>query len=112
MSVTAKGLVNAVFAKDTIITEYTVPASKSAIIDKFTATNTDASSRTITIYLVPSGGTSDSTNQIIKTKAIAAAATQDFSELQNQILSTGDSIRVVASVADVVNIRVSGREVT
>lgn len=111
MSVTAKALVQAKFAAASASSEYTVPVSTRTIIDKFTATNVDASSRTLTVYLVASGGTAGTSNQIVS-KSIAAGATADVTELQNQILATGDVISVLASAASTIVIRVSGREVT
>lgn len=112
MTVTAKCLLEAKFASDSATTEYTAPLNTKAIIDKFTATNTDSGAVTITIYIVPSGGSASDSNMIVKTKSISAAETFDFSVLQNQILNTGDFIRVVASVASKMVIRISGREVT
>lgn len=110
MTVTAKALIDAKYAASSVATEYT--ASGHTIIDKFTATNTDASAVTLTVYIVPSGGTAGGSNTVISAKSIAAGATSDLSELQNQILNTGDLISVFASTASKMVIRMSGREVT
>lgn len=112
MTVTAKTLINAKFASNSITTEYTVAANTKAIIDKFTATNTDSGAVTITINIVPSGSSSGTSNIIIKAQSLAAGATYDFTQMQNQILNAGDFVRVTASVASVMVIRMSGREVT
>lgn len=112
MTVTAKCLVESAFAASSAATVYTVPGSTKAIIDKFTATNTDGSTRTVTIYLVPSGGSAGTSNQIIQARSISAGATSDITELQNQILNTGDFISVLASAGSLVVIRASGREIT
>ena len=112
MTVTAKCLLEAKFAASSATTEYTAPASTKTIIDKFTATNTDSGAVTITIYIVPSGSSATDSNMIVKTYSIAAATTHDFSELQNQILNTGDFISVLASTASKMTIRISGREIT
>jgi len=112
MTVTAKALIQAKYAANTNTTEYTSPASTRTIIDKLTATNTDASARTLDIYIVPSGGAAGGSNQVIQTHSIAAGAIKDFTELQNHILATGDFIVIAASVASKVVIRASGREIT
>lgn len=112
MSITAKALINAKYAASSVQAEYTAPSSTKTIIDKFTATNSDASARTVTIHIVPSGETEGDSNAIMRATSIAAGATQDFTEIKNQILNPGDFISVVASVADKVVIRASGREVT
>lgn len=112
MTVTAKALIESKFASSANTTEYTTPAAKHTIIDKLTATNLDASSQTITIYLVPSGSTAVDANKLISAKSIATGAIYDFTELKNHILNAGDFISVIASGASMVVIRASGREIT
>jgi hypothetical protein len=112
MAVTAKPLINSKYAANVATLEYTAPASTRTIIDKFTATNNDASARTVSVYIVPSGGSPDNSNKIIGSTSISAGAVHDFSELQNQILATGDQIHVLADAASKVAIRASGRECT
>lgn len=111
MSITAKNLIASKYASDSDHTEYTAAAGTHTIIDKFTATNTDSGSQSLTVNLVPSGGSVSASNLVIKAKSISAGATADITELQNQILNPGDFISVVASVASKVVIRSSGREV-
>lgn len=112
MSVTAKVLINSKYAANSTTTEYTVPSSTRTIIDKFTATNQDASARTLSVYIVPSGGSAGASNLIIKDLSLNAGETKALSELQNQILAVGDFVACVASAASQVVIRMSGREVT
>lgn len=111
MSIVAKGLIDAKYANTTAKAEYSAPAAARAIIDKFTATNTDSASATISVYIVPSGDLADDSNLIIDEKSIDAGGVADISELQNQILNPGDFVSVKASVASKVVIRMSGREV-
>lgn len=112
MSITAKTLFNSGAVSDTATTIYTVPEDRTTIIDKFTATNTDGSARTLTVYIVPDGAVSAVSNTILSAFSITAGLAVDLDELKNQILSEGDSIVVQASVTDVVVVRVSGREIT
>ncbi len=111
MSVTAKVLINSKFAANGTNTEYTAPVSTRTIIDKFTATNVDASARTLTVFFVPSGGSAGSSNTIISALSISAGATTDLTQLQNQIMAAGDFIAASASAANAIVIRASGREV-
>ncbi len=112
MSVTNKTLIDAKYAANSLTTEYTTPALTTTIIDKFTATNTDSSARTIDVHLVPSGGSADATNKVTAALSIGIGASVDVPEMKNHVLETGDFISVVASVASKVVIRASGREIT
>lgn len=112
MTVTAKVLINSKYGSVSDSTEYTAPANTRTIIDKFTATNTDAGSQTITVRIVPSGAIAGASHNIISSKTIATGVTADLSELQNQILAAGDFINVQTSVSSKIVIRASGREVT
>jgi hypothetical protein len=111
LSVTAKPLINSKYASNSLTTEYTAPASTRTIIDKFTATNTDSGAQTISVHIVPSGGSAGASNSITSALSIAAGASVNLPEQANQILAAGDFISVVASVASKVVIRASGREV-
>jgi hypothetical protein len=112
MAVTAKVLINAKYASSSSNVEYTVPVGTRTIIDKFTATNTDTGAVLLTVWLIPSGGSEADSTKIIKTKSIAAAATSDCTELQNQILAAGDTVKVLCDTASKLAIRMSGREIT
>lgn len=111
MSVTAKALFSAHFAGITDTTEYTTPVSTRTIIDKFTATNTDVATRTVTVNLIPSGGSAGSQNIVTSALSLTAGQSVDLPEQHNQILNSGDIISVVASVANKIVIRASGREI-
>lgn len=111
MTITAKPLINAKYAAFSSTAEYTVPTATKTIIDKFTVTNTDSGAVTVTIRIVPSGETEGNQHQIIKDLSTAASATTDISSMQNQVLSAGDKVFVVASLANKLVLRMSGREV-
>lgn len=113
MAVAAKNLVPAKFVEDTQTTQYTVGANISAtIIDKFTCTNVSGSSATVSINLVTGSDTAGDVNLITKEKTLTAGEVYTFPELVGQILPTYAFISAVASAADSINIRVSGREIT
>src|SRR4051812_45692591 len=111
MSIVAKPLISSRFAASTDNIEYTVPAATRTIIDKFTATNTDSAAQTVTVNLVANGSSIAPSNIIVSARSIAAGATADLSELQNQILGTSDFISIKAGASNKVVIRASGREI-
>ncbi len=112
MTVTAKTLIESHYAGVGNVVEYTVPQDTTTIIDKFTATNTDGSARTITVNLTPNGVATSGANAITSAFSISAGASVELTELKNHILSAGDLINVIASIANKVVIRASGREIT
>jgi hypothetical protein len=105
-------LINTQFASASQTTEYTAPAATRTIVDKFTATNIDTGAQTITVNIVPAGQSVGAQNTITKAFSIAAGATAILSEMQNQILASGDFISVIAGTGAKVVIRASGREIT
>jgi hypothetical protein len=109
--VTVKVLVPAKYVENTQTTQYTA-TGVTAIIDKFTATNTTGTAATISVNLVTVAGTAGNTNLITKTKILQASEVYTFPELVGQVLGIGDFISAVAGTASAINIRVSGREVT
>lgn len=113
MTVTARNLVPAKLVEDTQTTQYIVPSNVSVtILDKFTATNISGSTATISVNLVTGSDVPGSNNLITKTKSLAASEVYTFPELVGQIMPTTSFISTVASAANAINIRVSGREVT
>jgi len=113
MTVTAKNLVPAKFVENAQTTQYTVPLTiTSTIIDKFTCTNISGSSATVSINVVTTPDSAADKNLITKTYTLAPSNVYTFPELVGQILQTSDFISAVASAANAINIRVSGREIS
>ena len=83
-----------------------------ATITKATAYNTDASARTVTVYIVPSGGTAGDSNCIIEELSIAAGGTEILSQLEGHTVPLNGSIQALASSAAQVTLTISGLEVT
>lgn len=111
MTVTVKVLIAAKQAENAQTTQYTATKC-TAIIDKFTATNTSASNVTLSVNLVTSGEAAGTSNLIVDTRAIAPDETYTFPELVGQVLANGGFISTVASAATSLTIRASGREIT
>ena len=111
MTVTVTVLVPAQTANNTQSTVYTA-TGVTAILDKFTATNTSAGNVTISVNLVTNGGAAGVSNLVVDTRAIAPDETYTFPELVGQVLESGGFISTIASAATSLTIRASGREIT
>jgi hypothetical protein len=111
MSVSIKVLIPAKQAENAQTTQYTATNCK-ALIDKFTATNTSAANVTISVNLVTSGGSADTSNLIVDARSIAPDETYTFPELVGQALEPSGFISTIASAATSLTIRASGREIT
>jgi hypothetical protein len=110
MSVIAKPLIASKEMEAAQTTQYTA-TNCSAIIDKFTATNTSANNALISVHLVTSGGSAGPTNLIVDSRAIAPDETYTFPELVGQVLAPGGFISTTGT-ATALTIRASGREIT
>jgi hypothetical protein len=110
MAVTVKPLIGSKQMEAAQTTQYTA-TNCTAIIDKFTATNTSASNAVISVNLVTSGGSAGSTNLIVDNRAIAPDETYTFPELVGQVLANGGLISTTGT-ASALTIRASGREIT
>lgn len=111
MAVTFVNIIPSKFAESSQVTQYTAVNGK-AIIDKFTATNTGSTHVSININLVIGGGSAGTSNLIVDTRVIAPDATYTFPELIGHYLEQNSFISTIASVASVLVIRASGREIT
>lgn len=112
MAVYVKVLIPAKIAEDAQTTQYTAGNNITTIIDKFTATNFSASSATISVNLVTVTDTAGNKNLIIKAKSLSAGETYSFPEIVGQALEPLGFISTIASAANSINIRSSGREIS
>ena len=110
MTVQSTPLVDSKALETVQTTQYTCAVLRASI-DKVTATNTTAGALTVSVNLVPSGGTADATNLLTKAASIAAGGSYGFPELVGHTLKTGGFISAIASGAGIA-FRVSGRETT
>ncbi len=108
MTTTLKNLIQSKFAEAVETVQYTSENCKTSI-DKFTAVNTGATNATLSVHLVPSGGTAGTANALSKT--IPPGGSWPFPDLVGHVLESGDTISTIASAAGV-SIRASGRQFT
>lgn len=109
MTTTIKALIEAKFAETVETAQYPSNDCKTAI-DKLTVTNVSAANATITVHLVPAGGAAGTSNAIVK--VIAPGATWTAPEIVGHNLEAGDAVSTIASVANALWIRASGRQFT
>src|SRR5688572_2695663 len=80
-------------------------------IDKCTAYNSDTVPRTLTVHLLPSGGTA-APSTIIMVKTLQASETYTCPEVVGHVIEPNGFLQALASTASVINIRISGRIVS
>lgn len=97
---------------EAVQTNQYIATNSKTMIDKVTVTNTTSAAVTFSCNLVPAGGSVADASAIIKTKSVAAGETYVCPELVGHVLEPGDAISMIASTADSLTIRASGREVT
>ncbi len=113
MTSTTKVLIPHQDVPNATATAYASPtAGKGTWIDKFTATNHTAGALTMSVHLVPSGGSALPENIVVSDKALAANETYIFPELVGKFLAPGDFIAWVASAAASISSGSNGRELT
>lgn len=90
-------------------TLYTAPASTTSLIKNIIICNTTSSAATLTLSLVPSGGSAGVTNRIMSSLNISANDTvaMDLSG----VLSTGDFISALQGTSGSLTLHITGVEV-
>lgn len=86
----------------------TATGTATLIIKKAVFTNIDTVARTITVYLVPSGGSAGAGNTFISALSLSAGQTFDATSLGNMVLTPGATLQALASAGSVVNCFISG----
>lgn len=86
---------------------YTCPTGFRATVKQLTATNTTATARTVTFYIVPSAGAASATNTIVSAKTIPPTGLGNISLADlfaGQVLNAGDAIHALASAATAISV--------
>ena len=90
-------------------TVYTVGVGKTAASKQFIFNNTSASAVTVTLNLVPNGGSLLTSNQVLS--ATSVPANSQLIWAADIPMIAGDSFQALASTAAVVNLIISGIEI-
>lgn len=82
-------------------------------VDKMSFTNVDtANPHTVTVYLVPNGGSPGVTNIITDARSIAAKQTWNSPDMVGQILNPGDTIQALADASAQVVVSAAGVQIS
>ncbi len=111
MTTTNDALVDFKYVEDSITTQYT-STNVTTLIDYCAVTNQTGLAQTVSIYLVPSGGSASAVNRPIVTKALQAGETYLCPEVRNWTMNNGDFIAAIASAASSITLGIAGRKVT
>lgn len=112
MSSTILNIIPRKQAEASATAQYTVPNNKTAIIDKFTVTNTSSVAVPFSVYLVASGGTVGDDNKVLDNYQVGVEETYTCPELVGQVLQAGGFISTVAGAVSSLTISASGRQIS
>ena len=96
------------FAPNSQTTLFTQNAGQAVRIDSLSVCNTDSVAATISINLVPSGGSAGASNLTTKLQSITAGQTWNSPNEIGKVLFMGDFISVICSTASVASISAGG----
>lgn len=91
-------------------TLYTVPAATSTVVKQIVIANTTATAATVSIRLVPSGGSPGVGNSVAEAVSVAANTSQTLD--LTQTLPTGAFISALQGTASAITLTISGVEIT
>lgn len=97
-----------VAAAATNTTVYTVPAASAVKVATFSLTNVTASAVTVSVSVVPSGGTVDGTHKVLAGYVLAANDSTEIIEAKGAMLDAGAFISINASAVTAVNYLITG----
>lgn len=110
MAQTFKRLGASVPANTNNTTLYTVPADTTTIIKSIRICNNTATAATCRVFLVPSGGTADTTTCIFYDISIPGNDTK--ADDGSHILETGGTLQVRSGTSSSITFTASGMEIT
>jgi len=110
MAITVKNIIPRKFAENSQVAQYTASGCKT-VIDKFTVTNNSAANVSLSINLIPSGGSASTSNRVLNTRLIAVGECYICPEIVGQVIEDGGFISTLASAASSLTISASGREI-
>ena len=91
-------------------TYYTVPANTLTTISACSVTNTTGIARSVTLYLVPTGGAAGATNCVCSGRVIAPGETYNVAGAIGQTLAAGGTVQALSDLAAALSLVASGYE--
>ncbi|GAB3776826.1 L-lysine 2,3-aminomutase [Nocardioides ginsengisegetis] len=89
---------------------YTVPANKAAQIKTMVLSNVSGAAVTITVSVIPSGGSVDGTHKVVSGYSLASNDSTTISEVVGSWLGAGDKVNVNAAAATAIDCVITGLE--
>lgn len=89
----------------TVATVYTVPASTTVKVASIVVTNTTTSAATLTLSVVPSGGTAGATNRVLTAYSVAGNDTVVFDT--TIYMNAGDFLATLQGTASALTVTIS-----
>lgn len=111
MATTNVSLVEGSLLTGVAVNYYSSPGNTVTIIKKVTVTNTTGSAQTVTIFLVPNGGTAQASNTVTSAKSVPAGGVYEAYECEGHVLQAGDSLQALASSGASLTLKASGLQV-
>ncbi len=87
---------------------FTAQTGETAAIHAASLTNTTAGSQTVTVHIVPSGGSVADSNMVLKARSVAANTSVTVPELINHIIPAGAAIHGFCSAGTAISLAISG----
>lgn len=87
---------------------YTAPANSLTTISAASVTNTTATARTVTVYLVPTGGTAGAGNVVCSGRVVAPGETFNIGGAIGQTLAAGGTLQALSDAATALTLVASG----
>lgn len=111
MTSTFTQIIQPKIAESALTTQYTAINCSTNIL-KFTATNFSGANKTISVHIVPLGGTPDNSNLYVSAQPVAPGKTYKFPEIVGHGLAPGWFISTIASDPNAFRIAATGDEIT
>jgi len=97
---------------DTLTGYYTSPAKKRTLISKLTFSNASTTAESVSVHLVPSGGTADASNKVISDRTVNNGEAAAIYQLEGQVMEPGDSLHFASdTTGSVIVVVASGVEI-
>jgi hypothetical protein len=108
MASSVKEIITAQYAPSAQTALYLSPTGTWTRIDKLSVTNSSGGAQTISINLIPNGGTATAANLTTNLRAVQPGETWNSPNEYGHVLNPGDSISVIASGASALVIAAAG----
>lgn len=107
-SLAGKILASGRVATTSATTVYTVPASSAVKVATATLCNTSASAVTVSVSVVPSGGSVDGTHVVVSSYSLAGNDSMSITEIVGALLDAGAFVSITCSTGAVITYLLTG----